>query len=252
MATKLHEVLAIENGLRQTQDHVVEEARETFGKRADHFVERHSALTMFQEKDRVLDSEEHKPMVTTVADKLDYLAGHIGRYLDVKMQREEGNQRAKGDIEIDGAVVATDVPTTMLLGLEAMLGDLRTMYLAIPTLSPGREWVLDTDAGKGVYLDRYADVKHRTQKTPMHKVLVDATKEHPAQIEKWFEDVPVGKITVTTRCGMMSPAEKSDLLERVDRLQRAVKRARMRSNSVEVTTQRLGRRLMGYIHTGTL
>lgn len=247
---KLHEILAVEGGLDATQRKIVEEARETFGKRADHFIASHRALEMFDVNAAGQNAEDHKAMVTTVADKLDYVASTVTRYLDVLLQKEATNQHAQADIELDGTILAAKVPVGMLLGLESRLGVMRDMYLAIPTLAPGRHWQTDPATGRGVYLDSHPDVKMKTQKTAQHKILVDATKEHPAQVEKWFEDVPVGKITATTWSGMLSPAEKSDILERLDRLMRAVKRARMRANNVDVVPGKIGRRLFDYIHAG--
>lgn len=248
--TKLHEILAVENGLEQTQRKIVEEARDTFAKKPDHFVASHRALAMFDEKEQGLNAEEHKAMVTTVADKLAYVAGTVTRYLDVVLQKDMANQRGAGDITLDGKVMLANVPVTTLLGLESKLAALREMYLAIPTLAPGREWVPDDQRGRGVYRDLHAELRQKTQKTIRHKVLFEGNKEHPPQIEKWFEDVPVGTITTSTWSGMLTPAEKSDLLERLDKLVRAVKKARMRANTVDVPDGRIGQRIFAYVHDG--
>lgn len=249
LMTKLHEILAVEGGLDATQRKIVDEARETFTKRADHFIEMHRALSMFDEAAAGQNSEEHKEMVTTVPEKLEHVARIVSRHLDVVFQKDRANQSANADIVIDGMTLVSGVPATTLLGLETRLAMLREMYLAIPTLSPGRQWVRDEQRGLHVWRDANPEVRLKTQKTPQHKILVEPTKEHPAQIEKWFEDVAVGRITTSTWSGMLSPGQKSELLERLDRLIRAVKRARQRANQVEVDqAARIGQKLFDYIH----
>jgi hypothetical protein len=80
-----------------------------------------------------------------------------------------------------------------------------------------------------------------------HKVLYDATEEHPAQLETWSEDIPIGKFTETLWSGMLSPAEKSAKLGRIDKLLRAVKKARQRANAVDVVDVTIGKELFNYI-----
>ena len=81
----------------------------------------------------------------------------------------------------------------------------------------------------------------------MHKVLVEPTKEHPAQIEKWADDVKIGRITDTTWCSMYSPAEKSALIGRIQELLAAVKQARQRANCQEVVDVKIANSLVQYI-----
>lgn len=81
--------------------------------------------------------EEHKEMVTTVHDKLDYMLNqHIVPYLDAVLQKERANQDAKADIVVDGIVLAKDVPATFLLGLEEKLKRVHEVLDKIPTLAP--------------------------------------------------------------------------------------------------------------------
>jgi hypothetical protein len=249
---KLHEILAVEGGLGATSTKIVDEARDTFAKKADHFIESHRLLAMFAENDQNQNAEDHKAMVTTVPEKLDYVAGIVTKFLDVVYQKEATNQRATADLVVDGVTIARAVPVTMLLGLESKLTGLRDMYSAIPTLAPGRDWALDAERGKNIYRDTHPEISLKTAKTVRHKILVEPTNHHPAQIEKWHEDVPVGKVTKTIWSGMLSAAEKSDMLERLDTLIYAVKAARMRANDIQVETKRIGASLFRYINTGTL
>ena len=47
---------------------------------------------------------------------------------------------------------------------------------------------------------------------------------------------------------MITPTRKAELIERVDNLLRAVKKARQRANSTEVKDIHIGKVLMGYIN----
>lgn len=245
---KLHEILAVEGDLDATARKVTDEAIDTFHKKPDHFIEQHRSLVLFDDDRSSENLDESKALVTTVADKLSYVRGHIERYFDTFARKEATNQTAKADLVIDGVTLIEDAPATMLLGLESKLKTMRAMYEAIPTLQPGADWVLDPDRGADIFKSSEPEVRMKTEKQIQHKVLVEATKEHPAQIEKWNADVPVGKITLRSWSGMMSPAEKSALLGRIDTLIRAVKKARQRANTAEVVDIFIGSALFGFIH----
>lgn len=248
--TRLHEILAVEGGYEATYRKILAEKQETFTKRADHFIGSHAALEMFDDTKAGQNVETHKEMVTTVPQTLRYVAEISAPYYDTILTKDAANQRAVADIEVDGVTIVSAVPVTTLLGLESKLTALRNVYDAIPTLAPGRKWERDETRGQDVWLDIHPAVRLRTQKTPMHKVLVEPTNHHPAQVEKWFEDVPVGRTIETVESGMLSPHEKSLLLGRVDTLLAAVKKARQRANSIEIEQLRMGRALFQYIHTG--
>lgn len=244
---KLHEILAVEGDLDATAKKVVEEATVTFVKKPDHFLEAHRTLSMFDEGRSQENTEESKALVTTVADKLSYVKGHVAKYLDTFAQKEATNQTAVADLTFEGAVF-NKVPATCLLGLESKLKALRSMYEAIPTLQPGIDWALDPERGNNIYKAVELETRMKTEKQIQHKILVDPTDHHPAQVEKWTADVSVGKFTDRKWSGMMSPAEKSDLLGRLDTVIRAVKKARQRANTAEVVPVTIGKALLDYIH----
>ena len=140
--------------------------------------------------------------------------------------------------------------------MESRLKLVREIYDNIPTLPPGGKWVPDQVEGDGVYFNENTKIKIKTAKTFEHRVLVPAQfpKEGeggtslPAQIEKWEEQKPVGEIKEQTWCGMISPAEKSRMLDRFDKLLRAVKKARQRANSVDVVPINIGKTIFDYIN----
>jgi hypothetical protein len=249
---KLHEVLAVESGLQTAAKKINEETIKTFGKKDEHFVETVRELVYFAEDDQKLNTSETKAMVTTVFDKLLYSVGANVRALDAYMQKEATNQKAHADIVIDDKVLAKDVPATVLLGLETKLTELRAVYEAIPTLAPGPTWVVDRDRRKegGVYKAVSPNVTFSTRKTVKPIIMAPATEQHPAQVQAIQEDVPVARITVQHWSGMVTSAQKSDLLGRVDKLLRAVKRARQRANATEVEKHTIGKEIFAFLHDG--
>ncbi len=250
--SKLHEVLAVESGLQTAAKKINDETIKTFGKKDEHFVETVRSINHFAEEDQRLDTNETKAMVTTVFDKLLYTAGPNIRALDAYIQKEATNQKAMADIVIAERTLATNVPATVLLGLETKLTELRLVYENIPTLAPGPTWVPDADRRKegGVYRSQHPDVTFRTRKTVKPIIMAPATKEHPAQVQAVSEDVPVARITTQHWSGMITSAQKSDLLARIDQLLRAVKRARQRANMADVEKREIGKTIFDFIHAG--
>lgn len=244
----LHELLAVEGDLEGVFKKIIEETKATFKNKPAHFLGSHRKLEMFADDDKVEYPEEHKAIDETVNAKLAYTAKPIKRYFDAILQKEATNQEAKADLVVDGKVLAEGLPATFLLGMESRLKIVRSIYTEIPTLDPGIEWEEDKSKGKDIFKTKFPEEKLKTAQTVQHKVLYDATKEHPAQIERWQEVVNTGKFIKQTWSGMISPYEKSMYLERIDKLIRAVKKARQKANTAEVVKLNIGETLFNYIH----
>lgn len=245
---KLHELLAVEGDLDGTYRKILEETTKTFKTPAffNGWVKR---VEWFDPDEKDL-APEIQEVTETVPAKLDYTWGHIIRYLDAVLQKEATNQEARADLEVDGAVLMDNVPATFLLALENKLKLIREIYLTAPTLQPGIRWEKDESKGNNIWRREAPEEKYRTAKTFQSKVLYEATKEHPAQIEKWEETRNVGKYVQETWSGMISSAQKSELIGRVDKLIRAAKTARQRANRTDVKQASIGKKLMGFIHNG--
>jgi hypothetical protein len=250
---QLHELLAVDRDLAGASKLVVDEAINTFTKKTDHFLGNIKNLELFDEGRKQEESgfTEEKTITTTVFKKLDYVADHLIRYLDVLFQKESTNQQAKADIILeDGTVLVNEVPATMLLSLENYLEKWRAMYHSIPTLQPGIEWIVDESQGEGIFKSSKPEIRNKTEKVVRHKVLYNATDKHPAQIEKWTEDAPIGKFINIRWSGMISPADKSKIIGRIDSLIYAIKQARMRANTQEVIKVQLGKKILDFINYG--
>jgi hypothetical protein len=236
---KLHEILAVEGDLDGTFKKLQEETKKIFGK-PNYFVGFHKQCKMFTEGD-IAPPDEFQEITTTVQAKLDYLSIAGVKYFDAVFQKDVTNSIAKADIILpDGTTLLSDMPATFLLGLENKLRKLRDVYDALPTLQQGVKWEEQAGLGKGVYQAVNPDKKVKTAKQFKHQVLYEATDKHPAQIEKWEEQVPVGEYITTVVSGMITPARKAELLGRLDELIQATKKARQRANTATLETSKVG------------
>lgn len=253
---KLHELLAVEGDLEGVAKKITEETINTFKKKPAHFQGGEKRLEIANPDGMATEIVGRQEMVTTVLEKLQYQEKSIVRWLDAVLQKETTNQQAKANIEVEGLTLAENVPATFLLGLETKLKNLRKIYEAIPTLPPGIKWELDSNLGAGVYRRVHPEEAYKTSKTFMHKVLVPAQfpKEGeggtslPAQIEKWEENVNVGKYFTEQWTSVITPTQKSGYLDRIDELIRAVKKARQRANATIVVKTDIGAALFNYIN----
>jgi hypothetical protein len=246
----LHELLAVLGDLEGKFKRVVEEGHDTFSKKRTHFLGYHKTLRMFDERDKQQEAagEEHKEITDTVVSKLNYLKPDVVRLFDGLLQKEATNQNAKADLVVNGVTLGADLPATWLLSMEAKLKELRGLYEAIPTLDPGVKWEKDTQAAEGIYRAAHPEVKAKTMQEVAYKILVPATTEHPAQVETWKENKPVGEYITQMFSGCVTPHEKSVMLGRIDDLLRAVKKARMRANNTPALKITIGKKIMEYIH----
>lgn len=243
----LHELLAVEGDLDGAHKKILDETRVTFTKKSEHFMAQHRKLEMFVE-DGITYPEENKAMDTTVQKKLDHMMKTEIRYFDAMVQKEATNQVATAALVVDGITIAENLPATWLLGMETRLKHLRTVYEVIPTLQPGISWELDPSQGDNIFKTKLPVEKLKTETVVEPVVLYEATKEHPAQVKESSKVVTVGKYTLTSWSGMITPAHKSVLLGRVDKLIRAMKKARQRANTTEVTKRTVGQELFDYIN----
>lgn len=246
---KLHEILAVENGLAVTAKKLATESIKTFGK--DNLFSGHTTiLEMFDDSQSHLNTTETTIIDTTVDENLEYLNSALTEYWDVVLQKESANQEAKANLVVDDVTIAENLPATYLLGLETKIAELRKVYEAIPTLPPGKDWQRDTTERIGIFRDVHDEIRFKTEKDVEFKIAAEATKEHPAQVVQLTKNNNVGKYTTRKKSGMITPLEKAMRLKRLDMLLRSVKKARQRANNVEVKKQFIGEALLNYINYG--
>ena len=249
--TKLHELLAVETSLAQTANRVQKEATKVLGTKETIFAGMTKAHQLFDEANQhFTQATEIKEVQSTVFEQLDFVGNELARYWDVGLQKEEANQRAKADIVIGDNVIAADVPSIILLGMEKKLESLLSLYNALPTLDASRAWIADeTYAKPHVFVTKNATERQHSITGWEWKEVSAATKEHKAQIEKVEKTEVVGKYTVNDFSGAITSLDKAEKIQRLTALIRATKKARQRANGIDVHTDlRFGAALINYIN----
>jgi hypothetical protein len=245
---KLHELLAVETGLENQANKTRTDLVNTFDKKRHLFEEKRTVFTPLGEGQTV--TEAQSDIQSTVAKELEWLQPYLSKALDASYQVSEANTIARADVVLEdekGTVLLQNVPATSLLELEKRLSELSALVAAIPTLDPAKGFTPDAQRGIGFFKAR--DVrKTRSKKEKVVLIKYAATVEHPAQTELIDKDVPVGTIEEQEWSGLMTPAQKSELINRVEIVSRAVRRARSRANEAEINKEaKIGAKLLGYI-----
>lgn len=250
---KLHEVLAVEAGLQGKAKRISEEATATFRSKPHLFQGKIRTLELFQGDDPVSKQaaeaaeRQEQVLVTTVPAKLGYVWNALIDHWNAVAQKEATNQTAKSDIVINGVTILRDVPVTFLLSLEAKIKQLRILYEDIPTLEPNIQWQDAPDIGVGIKRTPETSTL-KTQKVEDYRTIAPATDKHPAQVVKQEKVVNVGVYRQVVTSGMVTPAQKSVWLGRIDELLRAVKQARQRANEAELVPFNSADAFARYIH----
>jgi hypothetical protein len=157
--------------------------------------------------------------------------------LDLTATMDAGNQAARADVVVDGAVVLTAVPVTTLLTLEKKLVDYVTLVGKLPVLDPSETWTYSDNSES---FQTTPSAKTRSKKVPRNHVKAAATDKHPAQVEVYYEDVVVGDWTTIQFSGAIPEARRRELVEKATKLQAAVKVAREQANMTDTPDVKIG------------
>lgn len=239
---KLNQIIAITAGKKSQSHKTITEAYQN--------LQKSSSLEGISRTYKPKDDEgetfpaEKKLVQLRVKDAIRNVNGALVELFDIVATQDNANCQAKANVVVDGTTVLKDVPVTTLLFLEKQLVDIHTFVEKLPTLDPGEAWNYSAD------VDYYASEPYQTTKTKKvmkNHVKAEATKEHPAQVETYTEDVVVGNWTTVKFSGAVPAKERNEMLERVRKLQEAVKCAREEANSMEVETKKIGNAVLQYV-----
>lgn len=239
---KLNQLIAIVNGTKtQTQKSITEVYKKIQSESLLMGISR-----TYQPKDEEGETRppENKRVQYTVEQALNEAGDQWSELWDLVTQQDATNCVAKADIVVDGNVVAALIPVTTLIFLEKQLTDVHTFISKIPTLDPAEHWVWNDNA------NAYAcdpSQTSSTKKVLKNHVKYEATKEHPAQVEVFSEDVTIGHWTTIKFSGALPAAAKKGMLDRVDKLQKAIKMAREQANLEEVHPIKISKKLLSYL-----
>lgn len=244
--TKLHEILAVEGGLEATSKKLTASSKKQFTKE-NLFLGGTKTLEMFDSSQSHLNTTETQKLETTVDENLQYALASVAKYWDSVLQKDSANQIAKADIKVGDTIISKDVPATTLLGLENKLASLRALFEAIPTLAPGVNWTRNENDMPGVYTATDLATSFKTANDIDFRVLYEATKEHPAQVTEMKVVKNIGKYKTTRTSGMYTAYQKAKVLENIDTLVSAIKKARQRANNAIVEDKHIGNDLIDFI-----
>lgn len=242
MPIKLNQIIAIQAGKKAKAKETLTEAYHQIKK-----PELFSGLTRtYQPRDDGGEPQpdERKAAQAKVGGLVRKVAASLSEMFDVVATQDWANAQAKADVAVDGKKILADVPVTYLLFLEKQLVDLRTFVETLPTLDASEDWEYKPE------VDGYVSKpsrSNRTKKVPKNHVKYEATKEHPAQVEMYHEDVWVGTWTTVKFSGAIPAAEKNSTLERVAKLLDAVKLAREEANGLAVSPVKTGDAVLDFV-----
>lgn len=239
---KLNQIIAVEKGVKSQSFQELTEAHQALQKPA---LLAGIART-YRPKDE--EGEQLPPESTKVQLKAEEVirktTESLTKLFDVTATKDWANCQAKADVVVDGRTLLRQVPATYLLFLEKQLVDLHTFVKKLPVLDASETWSFDASA------DAWATEPVQTLKTkkvPRNHVKAEATDKHPAQVEVYYEDVTIGYWRTVKFSGALPAQRINELVERVGRLQEAVKFAREEANAIEVEEQKVGEPLFQYI-----
>lgn len=239
---KLNQIIAVANGKKTQCQKAVTEVY--------HKLQKAALLTGIARTYRPKEDDgdrlpaESKHVQYRVGDAVAEATAAWADLFDVLATQEFANCDARSDVVVDGKTIAAAVPVTYLLFLEKQLVDIGTLVEKLPTLDPGEQWEF-SDA-QNCWATKPSETT-RTKKIPRNHVLAEATKEHPAQVQVYNEDVLAGYWTTINFSGAIPEREKAGMLAKVRKLQEALKFAREQANAIDVTTQKVGQPIFAYL-----
>jgi hypothetical protein len=243
--TQLNQIVAVRQGVQARTHAGITKAHHDAQKAAPM-----SGLSrVYSPKDELGDQQppESTRVQIRTHDLVTDFSRHLSDFLDVSATLDWGNCTAKADVVVDGHLVIKDAPITFLMFLEKQLTDVRTFFQKLQTLDPSENWQWDQANG---WWRSDPQARNSTKKVRRNHVKTDATDKHPAQVEVYTEDEIVGTWTTTKFSGAIPAQEQAMVLDRVHKLQDAVKYARELANSAKVDSMRVGDALFSYLLGG--
>lgn len=180
------------------------------------------------------------------------VAADLTKLFDVTAAQDWTNQHARADVVLftskDPVVLLTDVPVSYLMFLEKQLTNIETLIRKLPVLPATESWTFDP--ASDIYRSEPVGTV-KTAKVRRNHQLAPATDRHPAQVESYTEDVPVGTWSTVKHSGALPAKRVNAMLARVTALMEAVKFAREQANLEGVTQPDPGRRVFDYLFAPT-
>lgn len=238
---KLNQVVAIANGEKSRKEKITKQYQALD---KSQLFDGFSRTYLPKTEDGETVPEEKKVVQMTVKGAIKDSIQILESMFNIVATQDKGNCLAKADVVVDGVTLLRDVPSTHLIFIEKQLIDLSTFVQAFPTLDPAEVWTFNEN---GMFYISEVRETTRTKKVPKNHVKAEATDKHPAQVDVYMEEVPIGTWRTIKYSGNISKKDKDIMLEKIRRLSNAVKIAREEANSVEVEVSDTGTQILKYI-----
>lgn len=242
MATKLCQIIAVEKSAKNKSHQNISDVYQKMQKPAL-LTGITRSYTPKDEDGEQLPSETTKVQMSATQFLTD-VANSLTDLLDITATKDYANCKATADIVVGDVVLAKSVPVTYLLFLEKKLVDIHTFVSKLPTLDLSDEWTFNPNSS--CYATNPVDTT-RTKKVFVPIVLSPATDKHPANIKESYEDRVVGYWKTVKFSGALPAQKVNEMLERVEKLQKAVKFAREECNTMEVSDIKVGKKIFSYL-----
>lgn len=240
--TKLNQIVAVVSGKKTQAQKSLTEVYKKLQKSA--LFEGISRRYTPSDEDGETQPDEQKNVQYKSRQAMTDARAALNDLFDLTATQDWGNCQARSDIKVDNTVILENVPVTWLLFLEKQITNLHSFVQEIPVLDPAETWAWDENA------DCYGSqpaISNRTKKVPRSHILYEATEKHPAQVEMYHEDVKVGQWRTVKFSSALAAQEKNEIIERIQRLQEAVKFAREEANSMEVEQVTVGNKVFDFV-----
>lgn len=240
--SKLHEIVAVVDGEKKRRKARQTTLYKTVQKGDLYFGIRREYQPIDDDSEQL--PPENKKVQRSLADDVRDFVEQSVKLIDVIATKDRSNQDAMANIEVGGVIIASDVPVSTLLTLEKELQHTRSFFEKLPTLPLDQVWTRD-EASDQYLTEEIETVRTKKEQQPI--VLYAATDKHPAQTQLITVDKTAGHWKTRKVSSAIPVKEQQKYLDRIDALANAVKQARERANTTEVTEKEIGVALMNFI-----
>lgn len=244
---KLHQVLAVERGVRKTTNDRFTEIH--------HVLQKPALITGISRTYTPLDDDgeklppESQRVQVTVAQSIKDVESALTNLWDLASTKDYANTLAVVDVQLGDTTILSAAPVAHLLFLERQLTDLATFIGQLPVLDPAQTWTWSNDAAA---YEMPVVMTHRSKKIPRVLEKAKATDKHPAQVDVWHEDVIVGNWSTTHFSGALPQQTVNDMLGRLQALREAIQVARSTGNETVIEQKHTSNALLQYVFSGSL
>jgi hypothetical protein len=252
MTTKLHAVVAREKGVRARGWDALMSAKRRFqasaGFNGYHKVYHPDAIEGGEFNPERPD--EVKRIEVTVQQVVRGFWPSVVEMIDLVATKDVANGSARGDIVVNGHVVARDVPAVTLLHLEKVVEALRDLISHIPVRDPSEFWEWSEEGNAWAAPPREVISTKQVTRPLVKWAPPSAEYQQQAQTDTLTEQTRVGVWETRRMSAALSARGVDELLRRVDELTDAIRTARTEANQTEAPERAIGDDLLAWLFEG--